>query len=370
MRLFIVFLSLFFSTLSFAEKYKTGLIVPKNWKEKAKFESAKTLNLAVPADFDWRTQKTLSPIMNQGNCGSCWDFSASATFRDALVVQLGNAYVNSTQQVLDCNSQGYGCNGGFFDVGEYFVSPGVSTENDYGAYTAKKQSCKKGVPVTAKAGSWAYVAQQNGAPSDSEIKAAIYQYGPVSVGVAADSNFQNYTSGVFSNCTARQLNHAVQLVGWSDSGGYWIMRNSWGTNWGEQGYMRLKYGCNGIGEAANFFKMSDAPNPPPPNPTPTPTPSPKPDPCPEVDADTGYGDEFQVVVGEKYLLGSKAQKGVSYVWTAEPPFDKNAQPKSAQIVYKPIITKKLTVTASNKCGKTSSASTLFTVDEISWKVFR
>jgi hypothetical protein len=345
------------------EKYKTGLVIPKDWKSKAKFESNIRRGFGVPADFDWRTQKTLSPIMQQGNCGSCWAFSASATFRDNMIVQGGSLFTNSTQQVLDCNGKGYGCNGGFFDVDDYFVSPGVSTESAYGAYVAKQNQCKN-IPATARAISWHYVAQtSSGKPSDAEIKAAIYQWGPVSVGVAVDSNFQNYSGGVFTNCTGKQLNHAVQLVGWSDSGGYWIMRNSWGTSWGEQGYMRLKYGCDGIGEAANYFKLGDSPTPDPtpgpnPDPTPGPSPDPTPPPCVLPVVTTGYADQYNARKGSVYIVGKRGVKGVTYIWSAEPSFSNGAVPTTAQIRYQPAVTKRVTVTATNSCGS-NSASTSF-----------
>lgn len=367
MKRFILFAVFVFSFMSIAEeKYKTGLIIPKDWKAKAKFESSLTRTFALPSEFDWRTQKTLSPVMNQGSCGSCWAFSASATFRDNMIVQMGQNFTNSTQQVLDCNQQGYSCNGGFFDVDDFFVNPGVASESAYGPYVAKKNSCKSGIPVEASASGWTYVAQANGAPSDAEIKAAIYQWGPVSVGVAADTNFQKYTGGIFTNCTAKQLNHAVQLVGWNDNGnpGYWIMRNSWGGSWGESGYIRIKYGCNGIGEAANYFKFSDSPQP---TPTPTPGPTPTPPPCNPPTASTGHDEYMQGVIGERYLMGVKAEVGVKYSWVAEPAFTNNAKPTTAQIYYKPIMTKKLTVTATNKCGS-SSAFTTIDVDDLSKKI--
>ena len=83
------------------------------------------------------------------------------------------------------------------------------------------------------------------------IKAAVYQYGPVSVGVMADNNMQSYKSGIFSKCAKGQLNHAVNIVGWGP--GYWVVRNSWGTQFGEKGYIRMKWGCNGIGTAAMYM---------------------------------------------------------------------------------------------------------------------
>ena len=367
MKNWIIFLMILFSLNAISEeKYKTGLIIPKDWKSKAKFESSIIRDVGVPAEFDWRKEVTLSPILNQGNCGSCWDFSATATFKDDMIVQKPvSAPDSSTQQVLDCNRQGYGCDGGFFDVDEYFVSPGTSKDSAYGSYVAKKQSCKSGIPVYGKAAGWAYVAQSsNGSPSDAEIKAAIMAYGPVSVGVAADNAFSAYTGGVFTNCVSKQLNHAVQLVGWSDSGGYWIMRNSWGSNWGESGYMRLKFGCNGIGEAANYFKFDGSPTPTP-DPTPGPTPDPTPvPPCTLPKVSTGFPAQVNAKKGKIYNLGSRAVSGETYIWTAEPAFNGGVTPTTAQIRYQPAITKVLTITAKNDCGS-ASATSAFNLSNVS-----
>jgi hypothetical protein len=85
------------------------------------------------------------------------------------------------------------------------------------------------------------------------IKNAIYNYGPVAAAVCVDRYFQAYTGGIFTDpVPCRQVNHAIVLVGWDDAGGYWILRNSWGTSWGEQGYMRIAYGTSQVGYAANY----------------------------------------------------------------------------------------------------------------------
>jgi hypothetical protein len=373
MKFYLIALSLFFSTFLHAVEYKRGLIIPKDWKSKATFVSSFHRGMALPSEFDWRLQKTMSPIMNQGSCGSCWAFSASATFRDALVVQAGQSYANSVQEVLDCNAQNYGCQGGFFDVDQFFVSPGTSHEQAYGAYVGKKQTCKK-ITKTNSAISWHYVAlSSNGTPSKDEMKAAIAAYGPISIGVAAGSSWSSYTGGIYKTCNNSSLNHAVQLIGWSDAGQYWILRNSWGTQWGESGYMRIAYvnsagqPCDGVGEAANYFKVTSTPSPTPsPDPTPTPGPTPPPTPpgpCSMPKASTGKPAEFKATIGTTYTMGIRAVKGVSYSWSAEPPFNNGAAPKVSIIGYKPTATKTLTVTATNDCG-TSSASTSMLLNDI------
>ena len=91
------------------------------------------------------------------------------------------------------------------------------------------------------------------------MKQAMYEHGPLSVCVSVDSSFQAYNGGIFNNCGSTSINHAVVLVGWDDSlgsNGVWIMRNSWGTNWGEDGYMYIEYGCARIGYAAIYTRYT------------------------------------------------------------------------------------------------------------------
>jgi hypothetical protein len=96
------------------------------------------------------------------------------------------------------------------------------------------------------------VGNSSSVPSTTAIKNAIYTYGPISVEVAVDGYFQAYSGGVFNNNSASSLDHAVVLVGWDDTNGCWIMKNSWGTGWGESGYMRIAYGCDQIGYGAAY----------------------------------------------------------------------------------------------------------------------
>ena len=102
---------------------------------------------------------------------------------------------------------------------------------------------------------WAYIGTSYGVPSTSAIKQAILTYGPVSAAVCVTSAFQGYTGGVFNACSPGTVNHAVVLVGWNDAQGtqgVWILRNSWGTDWGEDGYMYIEYGCSSIGYSACY----------------------------------------------------------------------------------------------------------------------
>lgn len=355
------FLAFFISMFSFSSedysKFGRGLVVPHNWKENAQFIRMGQKRVSLPDTFDWRQKVTLSPVKNQGNCGSCWAFSTTATWRDAMIVQAKENGDGSEQYVLDCNRQGYSCNGGYFDVSEIWVTPGAVREKDYAAYSAKKYSCNTSAPKFAKALKWFYIeGSKGGDPTVDDIKEALMLYGPVSVGVAAGNDWSNYRGGILqgSACTSKQLNHAVQIVGWGK--GYWIVRNSWGTGWGEQGFIRIAFDCDGIGELPNVIVYKEGTPDPGPGPNPPP-----PEPCELPKASTGYPEQFDAVAGTRYLMGTAAVKGEKYVWKADPPFSNNAVPTTAQIYYKPYMTKTLTVTATNKCGS-SSASTIMNID--------
>lgn len=272
------------------QKHATGLILPADWRSAAEsvtfFE-----DVALPSSFDWRkvNPSGLSPIRDQGQCGSCWAFSMTASVEDALTLgKIPQAL--SQQYVVSCNTKGYSCDGGFFDAYDMYVDPG-SVSADQFPYTAQDQSCKSNLRYGEKILQWAYVGNDSSVAATEDIKKAIYQYGPVSVAVSVDDAFSSYRSGVFNTCNdGSQINHAVNIVGWDDAnGGYWIMRNSWGASWGESGYMRIKYNCSGIGTAASFVKFRIPPAPtssptptfnPSPTPTWTPTPTFNPSPTP------------------------------------------------------------------------------------------
>lgn len=357
-RLIILALSFLIACGAFADvKHGRGLIRPADWKSRGTFVSAKKADVvALPASFDWRIQKTLSPITDQGACGSCWDFSASSTFRDAMIVQAGMVGDASEKWVIDCNPYHYSCQGGYFDIAGMFTDPGMVRNGDYAVYNARQDQCRSATPFTTLM-EWHYVPLGAGnKPDITEMKNAIYNFGPINVGVAASgSGWDSYKGGVYSgNCNDSNLDHAVQLVGWNDSPGYWIMRNSWGTGWGDRGFMMIPYGCDGIGESAVYYVYKGSVPPPTPNPTPVP-PNP---PCALPAAGTGHSASMTATIGKTIVLGIKGTAGVSYRWTAQPAFDNNATPTTAQINYKPRISKTITVTATNSCGSASASTSV------------
>jgi C1A family cysteine protease len=185
----------------------------------------------LTADVDWVSKGFTTPVKNQGQCGSCWAFSATGAL-EGLSKAKGNLQSFSEQQLVDCSTSygNNGCNGGLMDNAfRYVEAKGITTESAY-PYTAKDGSCKVdgGAFKNSK-----HVDITNCNGLTSAINNQV-----VSVAVDA-TNWSLYSSGVFGNCKT-SLNHGVLLVGVKN--GAWWIKNSWGTGWGEQGFIRLNAG--------------------------------------------------------------------------------------------------------------------------------
>jgi len=250
-----------------------GLVVPDGWEDTAHFGPSEPTGdvgvLSLPSSFDWRDEVGgLPPVKNQGNCGSCWAFATVGPLECNIKIEDGITVDLSEQYLVSCNTDGYGCNGGWWahdyhqwKEGSKKDGVGAVMEDDfrYVAYKAPCKSCTHAYLIK----DWEFVGSEHGTPSVDKIKQAIENYGPVSVAVYANTAMQAYTGGIFNGCGGGQVNHAVVLVGWDDTqgeNGVWFMRNSWGTGWGEDGgYMRIPYGCSDIGYSACYIDYKSQP---------------------------------------------------------------------------------------------------------------
>jgi inhibitor of cysteine peptidase len=160
----------------------------------------------------------------------------------------------SEQWLVDCNPWGWDCDGGFINF-NMFITEGAPSEACYPYYGDDYLPCNTSCPHLYFIYDWDWVyAPYVVAPVD-DIKQAIMQYGSVAVGVYVSSYFQAYHSGVFNHCTSGSSNHCVVLCGWDDSlgtSGAWRLKNSWGTSWGEAGFMWIVYNCNRVGDSAAY----------------------------------------------------------------------------------------------------------------------
>ncbi len=238
-------------------------------------ESSQTLSL--PASFNWCDQNGCTAVKDQGSCGSCWAFGTVSPLESAIQLTDGVTRDLSEQYLVNCNTDGWGCDGGWW-AHDYHQWKKPSGEPDAGAvyeidapYTATDGYCNSPHPHHEKITNWAYVGTSSSVPSTSAIKQAIHDHGPVAAAVCVNSSFQNYSGGVFTGPGCTSVNHAIVLVGWDDANQAWILRNSWGPNWGENGYMRIGYGVSRVGYSANYIAYeSSGPTPTPIPPTPTP----------------------------------------------------------------------------------------------------
>lgn len=207
-------------------------------------------NLTLPDSKDWRSQGAVTSVKVQGECGACWAFTTTGALEGAWKIATNQLLYLSEQQFVDCTPGTNGCKGGNpIPAFIYAKGANVCTAGTYG-YTAKQgkcsaSNCRTAIPSGGVSG-WIQVPSDN---TQALLEAVAQQ--PVAVSIDASATFQHYHSGVFhEDCPGNieDINHAVLLIGYGNDGqDYWLIKNSWGTTWGESGYGRLIRGLPGTG---------------------------------------------------------------------------------------------------------------------------
>jgi len=221
--------------------------IPADFPRPAYLPPTKKTLKDYPKEKNWVEDGAVTPVKNQGDCGSCWSFSVTGNMEGVYKVAKGELPVLSEQQLVDCDhdcmiykgqkSCDSGCEGGLMpNAMTYGIREGMTTEAKY-PYKAKAGKCQFNNKTDAlyHFKEWRAV---NG--TDVDMIAALNEVGPLSVGVDA-TLWQFYFGGIFSMICGTTLNHGVLLAGYGEHNGkeYWLIKNSWGASWGEKGYLRL-----------------------------------------------------------------------------------------------------------------------------------
>jgi cathepsin L len=221
-----------------------------------KLDSVRTVptTKASPDEWDWRQNGTVTGVKDQGQCGSCWAFGTIGMVEGTNFLVNGNLTSLSEQDLVDCAKSNNkwpndGCNGGRSDwASAYIQAKGIDTEDSY-PYRAKDGSCKQTSPTAAQLLNFTTLTK-----SEQVLKDTVYEFGPVAVSIDVTNSFANYKSGVWEDKSCKNgemdLDHCVLVVGYgtdsSSQKDYWIVKNSWGTSWGNKGYILMRRNFNNM----------------------------------------------------------------------------------------------------------------------------
>ncbi|KAK8897620.1 hypothetical protein M9Y10_015582 [Tritrichomonas musculus] len=237
-------------------EYQTLLGFRKDTRKVSQKAETKKSTVNAPDSLDWRDKGVVNAIKDQAQCGSCWAFSAVCTCEAAYAIKTGTLLSFSEQNLVDCVTSCYGCSGGNPSYAITYV-----VDNQKGQFNSEEDYPYKAVDGTCSYDSSKAIGKVTSYHSiffhlETDLFNKLVEYGPVSVAIDASlASFHSYSSGIYqdSSCSSWFLDHAVACIGYGSENGtqYWIVRNSWGTSWGEQGYFRLLRGSNMCGIASS-----------------------------------------------------------------------------------------------------------------------
>nr|XP_023020443.1 cathepsin L1-like [Leptinotarsa decemlineata] len=227
---------------------------PKFLSEQAKFN----FDGDLPAEVDWTKRGAVTEVKSQGSCGSCWAFSTTGSVESHNFIKTGKLISLSEQQLVDCVKNNSGCGGGWMDIAlEYIEADGIMLEDDY-PYEERNTTCRfNNSKAAVRIKSYKAIKKND----EIDLQKAVALEGPVSVAVEVTVAFQLYARGILNDpqCknTEGDLTHAVLVTGYGSQDGkdYWIVKNSWGAEYGMDGYLRMSRNADnqcGIATRASY----------------------------------------------------------------------------------------------------------------------